>query len=339
MIYFTGTCNKKKPIMASAEIIDESDDDLIDDELFLRLDKFFNSQMQAQPHHPEFDKVSESEPQSLAVTEKLEDAFQSPSELQSEHQSSTPDIDELVITFQLLFLSKTPELVTELQPVPTSELHDDAEIGFQSQSEASELASERQSETTNELLDDAEMAFQLQLAELAASAAAEAQQTAVCDLDTGGCYAALLELEDDSDYVPNYEPFDCPICFVNCDTIQGVRLRNCHHTYCKECIANVIKHSDDAEIKCPFVIENQKCDSLMTDREIRALLSDDHYEKHLEKSLLVAERSGNTFHCRTPNCKGFCFLEEDDNEFICSMCDAENCFICKVRIVYISELI
>lgn len=180
--------------------------------------------------------------------------------------------------------------------------------------------------TTNEL-DDAEIAFQLQLAELA-SDNNEVRRTAN---PTTGCYTELLELED-TDYVPNYEPFNCPICFANIDAIEGVWLRNCHHKFCKECIANVIRHSDEAEIKCPFVGDDIKCDFLMTDREIRALISSGQYTEHLQKSLLVAERSAaNSFHCRTLNCKGFCFFENGINVFDCSVCKAENCLVCSVR--------
>lgn len=180
-----------------------------------------------------------------------------------------------------------------------------------------------------QVVDDAEIAFQLQLAELASDK--EVHRPAKLNRDTG-CYAALLELED-IDYVPNYEPFDCPICFVNIDAIAGVWLRNCHHKFCKECIANVIKHSDEAEIACPFVDGDQKCNYLMTDREIRAIVTTEHYEKHLEKSLLVAERTDNSFHCRTPNCKAFCFFENGVNEFVCSICQVENCLKCSVWIV------
>lgn len=136
----------------------------------------------------------------------------------------------------------------------------------------------------------------------------------------------------DTGYYPNYEPFDCPICLVKCETADGVLLRNCCHTFCKECIANVVKHSDEAEIKCPFLDGNEKCDNVITDREIRALVSPEQYEKYLQQSLRVAESCANSFHCRTPNCKGFCFFEQGVNEFVCPVCRAENCLICRVML-------
>lgn len=296
-----------KDTIALAVKSDEFNDELIDDELFLRLDEFFNSQLKIEATlHSDLENVSQSDFQteckSLSSIELLDDApndFHLQSELEIEHRPSTSitgwfDDDEIA------FRSETPELDSEQQPV-----------------------------TTPQLLDDAEMAFQLQLDELASLAGAEIQRSSVSDAD--GCYAALLELED-TEYVPNYEPFDCPICLVNCDTIQGVQLRNCLHSFCTECIGNIIQHSEDAEIKCPFVVENLKCDSLMTDREIRALVTEERYRNHLEKSLIVAERSANSFHCRTPNCKGFCFYEENYTDFICSICEAQNCFNCRVRI-------
>lgn len=144
------------------------------------------------------------------------------------------------------------------------------------------------------------------------------------------CYQELLDLED-LGYVPNYEPFECPVCLVQYDCIEGVTLRNCLHTFCKECIANTVKYSEDAEVKCPFTDNTYQCDCVLTEREVRALVGAQEYERHLQISLRLAEHQAkNSFHCKTPNCEGWCFYEHGVNLFPCPICGGGNCLTCNV---------
>lgn len=45
----------------------------------------------------------------------------------------------------------------------------------------------------------------------------------------------MLLMENDS--VPNFEPFECPICLVPYNPHEGLILKNCLHTFCKYIIA------------------------------------------------------------------------------------------------------
>ena len=48
------------------------------------------------------------------------------------------------------------------------------------------------------------------------------------------------------------------------------------------------------------------------------------------RGLQIAENADvHSFHCRTPNCKGFCFYDDDVNEFTCQVCNKKNCILCK----------
>lgn len=147
-------------------------------------------------------------------------------------------------------------------------------------------------------------------------------------------YKELLDL-DSSDAIVNVEPFECPICFTAYEcTGDGVTLRNCLHTFCKECIVNTIKYSEEAEIKCPFRDVVYSCDSLLSEREIKALVTKDQYEQHLAVSLRLAEnRIENAFHCKTPNCRGWCIYEDNVNLFKCPICKIDNCLTCRVNIL------
>ena len=54
------------------------------------------------------------------------------------------------------------------------------------------------------------------------------------------------------------------------------------------------------------------------------------YERYLRKSLSTAESQEiNSFHCKTPDCQGWCIYEDHVNFFKCMVCKKENCLTCK----------
>lgn len=143
-------------------------------------------------------------------------------------------------------------------------------------------------------------------------------------------YLELVNL-DLSDTAPNVDAFDCSICFQETQPKAGAILRDCLHSFCKECLSSHIKYCDDAEVKCPFMDDHFSCQSLLQEREIRGLVSKDEYDKHLTRSIRQAENKiGNTFHCKTPNCRGWCIFEDTSNIFRCPVCTIVNCLTCGV---------
>lgn len=61
------------------------------------------------------------------------------------------------------------------------------------------------------------------------------------------------------------------------------------------------------------------------------LVPADVYEQHLAKSVAQAENKiGNAFHCKTPDCRGWCIFEDNVNEFRCPVCRRTNCLTCQV---------
>lgn len=71
--------------------------------------------------------------------------------------------------------------------------------------------------------------------------------------------------------VENRKNFECPICFtVYVDEGDGIILRSCFHTFCKECLINAVESSENVEILCPFVDDNSnQCTEIIEQREIR----------------------------------------------------------------------
>ncbi|TNN78717.1 RanBP-type and C3HC4-type zinc finger-containing protein 1 [Liparis tanakae] len=124
---------------------------------------------------------------------------------------------------------------------------------------------------------------------------------------------------------PNAAATDCPICFSPLAAQQGVTLRECLHTFCRDCLKATIVNSQDAEVSCP-----EACDSKLLDREINALLTDEERQRFQDLRLSIAEsRSEHSFHCQTPNCRGWCIYEDEVNHFHCALCNQTNCILCR----------
>ncbi|XP_029165819.1 uncharacterized protein LOC114936705 [Nylanderia fulva] len=144
-------------------------------------------------------------------------------------------------------------------------------------------------------------------------------------------YEELISLEN-WDVIPNSESIECPICFVTYGPREGVILRDCLHMFCRPCIANTIAYCEEAEVKCPYRDVDYTCESTLQEREIKALVEPEVYQQHLAKSITQAENNaGNkAFHCKTPDCPGWCIYDDDVNNFLCPVCGANNCLTCQV---------
>ncbi|XP_034551095.1 ranBP-type and C3HC4-type zinc finger-containing protein 1 [Notolabrus celidotus] len=137
-------------------------------------------------------------------------------------------------------------------------------------------------------------------------------------------YLYLLATED-LHLIPNTTETECPICFSTLQPEEGIVLRECLHTFCRECLKGMIVNSQDAEVSCP-----DNCDYKLQDREIKALLTEEEHLRFLELRLSIAEsRSDHSFHCQTPNCRGWCIYEDDVDEFNCELCKEINCILCR----------
>ncbi|XP_060141018.1 ranBP-type and C3HC4-type zinc finger-containing protein 1 isoform X3 [Globicephala melas] len=184
-----------------------------------------------------------------------------------------------------------------------------------------------------------------------------------------GNYLQHVQLDQRS-LVLNTEPTECPVCYSVLAPGEAVVLRECLHTFCRcgpdptpsdvvahgcavpmaergwgavllqllgrpqkparECLQGTIRNSQEAEVACPFIDNTYSCSGKLLEREIRALLSPEDYQRFLDLGISIAEnRSAFSYHCKTPDCKGWCFFEDDVNEFTCPVCFHINCLLCK----------
>lgn len=151
------------------------------------------------------------------------------------------------------------------------------------------------------------------------------------DASTLPLYIQLLALEDGGGVITNAEPFDCVICLTTINTGDGVRLRNCLHQFCRDCLNSTIIHCEEADVACPFGDGSSRCESILQDREIRAILTKSEFDQHLMRTLRIAEiTTRNAIHCKLVNCDGWCICEDGVNEFKCPECDSVNCVSCQV---------
>ncbi|XP_062900757.1 ranBP-type and C3HC4-type zinc finger-containing protein 1 isoform X2 [Mobula hypostoma] len=142
-------------------------------------------------------------------------------------------------------------------------------------------------------------------------------------------YEYLLQL-DGQHLVTNPEPLECPICLSSIAPQDGVVLRDCLHSFCRDCLKQLIRTCADPQVPCPYRDSSYACDSKLQEREIRALVSVETYNKFLDRSMSVAESSSdNSYHCRTADCKGWCIYEDAVNQFHCPSCGKLNCLLCK----------
>lgn len=90
------------------------------------------------------------------------------------------------------------------------------------------------------------------------------------DSDVTNHYMELVNL-DSADLIANVDPFECPICFGQFNQYEGIVLRDCLHSFCKECLVNTINYCEEAEIKCPYMDTTYSCESTVQVKWVRVI--------------------------------------------------------------------
>ncbi|CAG0913674.1 unnamed protein product [Notodromas monacha] len=141
-------------------------------------------------------------------------------------------------------------------------------------------------------------------------------------------YKALQAVDKEA-LTGNAEAFDCPVCFVKVEAQSGVVLKECLHSFCKDCLIGVVEHAEDPAVKCPFRDNIYACDAKLQDREIRALVPAGVYSRLQRRSMNAVEGRLNSFHCKTKDCPGWAECDDNVNQFRCPVCNKVNCLTCQ----------
>ncbi|XP_055294948.1 ranBP-type and C3HC4-type zinc finger-containing protein 1-like [Sitodiplosis mosellana] len=96
-------------------------------------------------------------------------------------------------------------------------------------------------------------------------------------------YQQLQELEEQDGVIRNIEFIFCLMCDSFIDVYDGILVRECLHQLCIDCVRKFIIASAHIEIQCPAV----DCECFLEDREIRSLLTQAEYERHINKYILA----------------------------------------------------
>ena len=84
---------------------------------------------------------------------------------------------------------------------------------------------------------------------------------------------SALKALDTLDVIPNAEAFECLVCFLDIEPGDGVVLRECLHTFCRDCLSGAIEHSDAPAVVCPYKDDKYSCEMKLLEREIKAVSS------------------------------------------------------------------
>lgn len=144
----------------------------------------------------------------------------------------------------------------------------------------------------------------------------------------------LMRILTDAPLARNFEATKCLLCYQDLEVDQGVILRDCFHIFCDPCLIQTIKVTIvyDVQVHCPQINGEQRCSTLLQEREIRSLLSGEDYERYERKCLEFAEGgNASSVHCLTKKCKGWIEVNGYVDSFVCSVCCQKNCLSCRVR--------
>ncbi|CAG7835449.1 unnamed protein product, partial [Allacma fusca] len=131
------------------------------------------------------------------------------------------------------------------------------------------------------------------------------------------------ELSGPLDIAFNREPCDCEFCGLKLNFGKGILLQACLHVFCRECLREAVMGSSGGPVPCP-----NQCGQKLYEREIKAVVSQDEYERFSKRQILTATQELPIFLCKTRNCDGICIPENDAKIFLCSICNRQNCLSC-----------
>ncbi|CAF4526935.1 unnamed protein product, partial [Rotaria socialis] len=132
-------------------------------------------------------------------------------------------------------------------------------------------------------------------------------------------------------YYKNSDEFECIICYELTGKNKGVLFHHCLHPMCKRCVLQMIETSTEPLLRCP----HDDCITIIGERELRGIVKDMKRDQKIvdrlnEIGVRWAESRHKTFHCITPDCNQWWFIEQlqGNNIVYCDGCKHWICMTC-----------
>ena len=118
----------------------------------------------------------------------------------------------------------------------------------------------------------------------------------------------------------------CQICFEDKPGTQCMKFQDCHHIYCKQCMASYfeIKISEGFPVlRCP----KSSCLTIALSEQVKILVSSEMFQKY---ELKLMEIRSDVMNCPLPHCRTLTSVDEKLSLGQCVNCQHAFCTVCKM---------
>eukprot|EP00092_Neocalanus_flemingeri_P010139 GFUD01010926.1.p1 GENE.GFUD01010926.1~~GFUD01010926.1.p1 ORF type:complete len:1441 (+),score=302.82 GFUD01010926.1:406-4323(+) len=124
----------------------------------------------------------------------------------------------------------------------------------------------------------------------------------------------------------------CPVCFTPPETNERIRLQNCGHLYCLDCLKMQINSAT-----WPLLCSAEECNAILVAEDFKSLENDENLMQKLQRNSLehkLMSASCTLKTCPSPNCPGvFRVLQDEEananvDPFFCVFCGVNICRRC-----------
>ncbi|XP_061739858.1 E3 ubiquitin-protein ligase RNF14-like isoform X2 [Nerophis ophidion] len=124
--------------------------------------------------------------------------------------------------------------------------------------------------------------------------------------------------------------FDCSVCFLSYLGSECVRIQDCGHVFCQDCLAEFCKLRITEGNVLGVTCAQAGCSALPTPDQVESLVGEElfsRYDRLLLQSTL--DRMADVSYCPRTTCGSPVILEEASRVALCSVCGFAFCVTCK----------
>lgn len=124
-------------------------------------------------------------------------------------------------------------------------------------------------------------------------------------------------------------PRACPICDGEFSQLQQMRLPECGHWFCKECVTQYIQVRVNDNLVLSMPCPDFSCNANLPESLVTELLSGEMLEKYNRfKREAELSSNANLRWCPKPDCQGYDIGGTRKKRLICNVCSCNFCYYC-----------